>query len=128
MRPMGDITEPHIKNEIRVAVKLCQTGAHPNIVAVYDLGKLPKSSFYFLDMERCDLNLRSYIYGKWTSNIMQKVPELVHTTRDERAVELRNIMLGITNGVAFIHSHEEIHRDLKPHNSMMFPVSIPDPF
>ena len=106
MRPMGDITEPHIKNEIRVAVKLCQTGAHPNIVAVYDLGKLPRSSFYFIDMERCDLNLRSYIYGKWhTTSLKQKVPELVHTTPDERAVEIRNIMLSTSGNFRFAFSH-----------------------
>jgi serine/threonine protein kinase len=31
-----------------------------------------------------------------------------------------DIMEDITNGIAFIHSHNEVHRDLKPPNGMSF--------
>jgi hypothetical protein len=55
MHPIGDITKEHINNEIQVAVKLCKPDGHKNIVAVLRLGKLPNSSFYYIDMVRCDM-------------------------------------------------------------------------
>jgi len=123
MRPMGDITSEHIENEIRAAVKLCRPGAHNNIVAVLDIGEIPMTSFFFLDMELCDLSLDAYIYQRWTARIRDKVPAFVRESPLEQVTEVGQIMTDMTNAVEYIHSHGEIHRDLKPHNSII-PVRL----
>jgi serine/threonine protein kinase len=119
MRPMGDITQDHINNEIRASVKLCKTGAHKNIVAVFDLGNLPNTIFYFIDMELCDMNLDTYIYSRSTPKLVDKIPYFFNATATERAAQIKNIMLDIANGLVFIHDHNEVHRDLKPHNGRL---------
>lgn len=50
---------------MRAVSKLCMAErTHNNIVSVFDYGRL--SPFrYFIDMEICDFNLESWIYGNW---------------------------------------------------------------
>ena len=102
MRPFYDTTKEDIDNEINAITKLCTTGAHGNIVVVLRHGWLKSSPYYFIDMELCDKSLEQYIQ---TSKV-----EIDGIWR---------IMGDITNGVAFIHSHKEVHRDLKPRNSTL---------
>jgi serine/threonine protein kinase len=118
MRPWGDINQEHIDNEIRVAVKLCEPGTHKNIVSVFELGQIPRSAYYFMDMERCDLNLNDYIKRKWTPRIREKVPEFIDPSPEAEKAQLYDIIINILNGVAFIHEYGEVHRDLKPHNGI----------
>jgi serine/threonine protein kinase len=113
---MGHITQEHINNEIRASVKLCKTGAHRNIVAVFNLGNFPNTMFYFIDMELCDLNLDTYIYQRWTQKLIERIPNFATATTTERATQVSRILLDIANGLAFIHGHREVHRDLKPQN------------
>jgi serine/threonine protein kinase len=86
------------------------------VVSVFRHGLL-STSYYFLDMELCELNLEDYIERKWTSLIIRKVS---YFTNDQpsrmRASQIWDIMQDISSGVAFIHSNKEIHRDLKPRN------------
>lgn len=128
MRLGGVITEEEIANEIRAVLKLCR-GTHENIIEVLGHGKLNNTSYHFIDMELCDFNLESYIDTLWSP-----VPD------DEKAnldgtmnVKFQNpnfrmryiwiIMHQIACGVAYIHSQKEVHRDLKPRNSI--PVNDP---
>jgi serine/threonine protein kinase len=74
-------------------------------------GKLgPDSQYYFIDMELCDKSLDQYISD-------------FHSTPDTNALKestasIWKIMRDITDGVSFIHSQLEIHRDLKPQNGI----------
>ena len=62
---------------MRAVTKLCNSEMHVNIVAVLNFGKIPRSYFYFLDMEFCDFNLDTYIQRKWTAEIREKAPQFV---------------------------------------------------
>jgi len=115
----GWLTEPEtIENEIRAIKKLC-SGSHPNIVEVLRIGELNKLSYYFIDMELCDISLYEYIYRDDSKPLPDAVPYFIKdATSQVKELQIWNIMTQIANGVAFIHSHNEIHRDLKPQNSM----------
>lgn len=96
-----------VQNEIRAVTKLCGFGRHDNILPVLRCGKL-SASFYFLDMPLCHLNLEGWINGT-------RIP------RHEKSSfmgEIWKIMRDVTNGLSFIHSENEVHRDLKPRNSI----------
>ena len=91
-----------IENEHRVVKKLSQHSCK-HVVAVLDLGTFPDASHYFIDMELCDIHLGQYIYESPSSQF--------------EINRIWSIMGQISDGVAFIHSHKEVHRDLKPCNS-----------
>jgi serine/threonine protein kinase len=119
LRPLGQITAADIQNEIRAVGKICTAGAHTNIVAVLRVNKLPRSSFVYIDMELCDFNLYSYIQGTLTSELLSKVPHLFlddYSTPKQKISQACQIMTDIMKGVAYIHSLDEVHRDLKPQN------------
>ena len=100
------------ENQVRAIKKLCGQGAHPNIVAVLKWGPLAGSPYYLLDMELCDMNLERYIGS---------LPHFVKTAPSSvKSSQIWNIMRQIANGRVFIHSHGEVHRDLKPRNGMCF--------
>ena len=95
------ITEDAIQNEHRAVVKLCRD-SNKHLVAVYSLGKFTDSSQYFIDMELCDMNLEQYIQ-----------------TSPVEIDRIWEIMKDISDGVTFIHNHNEVHRDLKPRNGTL---------
>ena len=116
IRPFGEVKLTDIQNEIRAVEKLCKSGTHKNIVAVLNHGKLPPW-FYFLDMELCDLNLESYINRRWTPALQKRIQYFTSELPSSmRTAQLWHIMEDMTCGVAFIHQHKEVHRDLKPRN------------
>lgn len=85
-------------------------------------GKFPPS-YYFLDMELCDLSLETYIERKWTPAMVEKVPYFTAELPSRmRMAQTWDIMEDLTRGVAFIHQHKEVHRDLKPRNSISPPM------
>lgn len=94
---------------------LCRA-AHQNIIAVYRHGQLqPPHAFYYIDMELCDINLEEYI---------QCTTRDVHGLMDwDKAIEnghglflIFAILQEILCGLNFIHTHNEVHRDLNPQN------------
>jgi serine/threonine protein kinase len=91
-------------NEVRAIDKLCKE-RHENIVAVFGHGWL-NSSYYYFDMELCDVNLEHYISGKQGSAIVEPYNN----------TKVWDIITQITAGLDFIHNHAEVHRDLKPRN------------
>lgn len=116
----------HIENELRAVEKLCKPGTHKNIVAVVRYGRFPPS-YYFIDMELCDINLECWIERRW-STVHEKT--LPYMTADfpprMRMSQIWDIMEDVLNGVAFIHSRQEIHRDLKPRNSKSQVITTTD--
>jgi len=122
IRPFGSVTLEDVQNEIRVVAKLCNRG-HRNLIVMFEHGKLD-SSHYYIDMEYCELHLEEYIARKWTpENKTRLANSPNHISAKMRLKQLWDIMEDITDGVAFIHSYKEIHRDLKPRNSIN-PLSV----
>jgi serine/threonine protein kinase len=101
-------------NEFRAVVKLCQGTSHINIVGTLRYGKIPESSYYYLDMELCDFNL-GHLIAKWKDSLLSTSAEA-----DQRLIEIARIMHDTTSGLSFLHEQEEIHRDLKPRNGNSF--------
>ena|ERR1700737_2954982 len=104
--------EPRVvANEARAVSKLCRDGAHPNIVAVFRHGQLPNMPCYFIDMELCDINLTHYMYSGM-------VPDNIPAFSRDDVQQIWNVMISIASGVKYIHNLGEVHRDLRPDNSM----------
>jgi serine/threonine protein kinase len=99
-------------NELRAVEKLCQNAMNKHLVIVHNKGKLPDSPFYFIDMELCEKNLNQYITNYHSQPISSRSENFHHNA------EIWRIMRDVTNGLTFIHSHSEVHRDLKPQNSI----------
>jgi serine/threonine protein kinase len=76
-------------------------------------GKLgPDSQHYFIDMELCDQSLDRYISDFHST----QNTKLQNALKEGHATSIWKIMRDVTDGLSFIHSHLEIHRDLKPQN------------
>src|ERR1700736_4374681 len=104
IRPTGMLTKADIDTQGLVIDKLCN-GSHKNIVRVFGHGYLPNSPHYFFDMELCDMSLEDYVFGHITdteNKLKVDGPGLVWA-----------VMTDVVSGLEFIHSHHEIHRDLK---------------
>ena len=112
--------EVDLQAEISAITHLNRCGRHPHIVTIVDHGYLPpNSSYYFIDMELCLMNLADYISGPRPllespggGAFASKTAEM-----SERMRNIWVIMLHIARGIDFIHQHQQVHRDLKPHNS-----------
>jgi len=111
MRLFGAATKADVENEVRAVEKLC-TNQHTNLVQVFDLGQMrSNSTFYYIDMELCDISLGEYMQGSQTTNLV---------SWNEFRNDLENLSIvseDIIDGLIFIHSNDEVHRDLSPQNS-----------
>jgi serine/threonine protein kinase len=106
-----------VDNEIRAIMKLCVKRAHKNIVSVLKLGELPNSSYYFIDMELCDLNLAVYIHRTDVPNPSESLPYFMKdASSHHKALQIWNIMKQIAGGIKYIHGQDLVHRDVKPAN------------
>jgi serine/threonine protein kinase len=102
-------------------LKLCKPGSHKNVVEVFRVGDIvAQSRYYYLDMKVFDLSLDQYLRRDWTNELSEKAPYLAGVDKSPESLktaQTQMIMQDIVNGVAFIHSQKEIHRDLKPSKS-----------
>jgi serine/threonine protein kinase len=74
--------------------------------------------YHFLDMELCDLTLGTYLHRDWDPNVAAKVPYFaMDLPATMRMTQILGIMEDTIKGVVFIHTNNEIHRDIKPRNS-----------
>jgi serine/threonine protein kinase len=109
-------------NEIRAIDKLYRDGPNDNLVEISHHGWLPSLSYYYIDMEFCELNLDEYIEGKTPSGFLLENPRVLGAPFLERGTWcIWDIMQQISCGVQFIHSCQEVHRDLKPRNGTREP-------
>ena len=79
------------------------------MIEVFRHGILPNSPYYFFDMELCTFNLKQHAADIWSSFFVDWYSGLRY---------LWVIMGQIADGVSFIHEKNEVHRDLKPNNSL----------
>jgi hypothetical protein len=127
-RPVDTYMDADVETEIstitNLSIRIPHSGKY--IVVALRHGKLPGSPFYYIDMELCDLTLEDYIYRteKWRC-IDRQVSPFFQLGSSEAAPMLDTwcIMTEITSAasVGFMHKENQVHRDLKPTNSI--PVS-----
>jgi len=70
-------------------------------------------------MELCAISLDAYIQRKWSSVVMEKLPQFVKVdslSTDLQWAQIRTIATDTASGIAFLHTQKAIHRDLKPAN------------
>jgi serine/threonine protein kinase len=126
LRPFVVVTREDIEREAQTVVAISENGGHPNVLDLLKHEWLAPSLYYFIDMELCDLNLSEYVHGE-RSKYLETCSETDATMHNaiyvgencSTELKLRNIwtiMSDITEGIAFIHKREHVHRDLKPQN------------
>jgi serine/threonine protein kinase len=114
---VGGNTHDDIMKEVRAMEKLCTAG-HENMIQIFEHGVLRQNlPYYFIDMELCDINLDEYIKGRITG--IHGLLDWKDAIRDQQA---HFLIFGITQqillGLIFMHSKDEVHRDLTPQNGL----------
>ena len=105
----------------------CANLRHTKILFQYsDMGESPSvGTYYFFDMECCDVNLEDYIQRKWSAEMVTKMPYFTNDIPSRmRMTQIWDVMEDVTSGLAFIHSQGEVHRDLKPRNGIALSFSL----
>jgi serine/threonine protein kinase len=126
------VTDLDIQNEAISTARLLESGGHKNIIGILGHGWIESSyQYYFIDMEFCDFNLHNYIHDPSTISveiddspdieIMDPIHLLLGTIKKEvewsmKLLNIWTIMSETAAGLAFLHSHGQVHRDLKPRN------------
>lgn len=92
-----------------------------NLIKVISHGQLLNSGLSYIDMELCDFDLHNYIYD----GEQYQVSTSARFRKKRAASDILTIVTQITAGIAFLHKHRLVHRDLKPKNSIApFTVSL----
>lgn len=100
-------------------------------------GWFPDQTYYFIDMTLCAFDLHKFIQAAYGKSSVEKLTSNTYETiaLTQAIEEIRNplingslgslnfsgiinVMRQITAGIDFIHSHNAIHRDLKPINGI----------
>ncbi len=92
------------QNEGRAAAAL----VHPNVITVHAIGEI--DGYHFLEMEF----VAGQSLGQWLKDNGALTPERATT-----------IAARIADGLAIAHSHNILHRDLKPDNVLMTHLGVP---
>ena len=86
---------------------------HPHIVQFYGISLVKSTSRMIFVMEKCKGNLKNYIFRELKSAAgRSENPAIVG--------DLRRYAKEITDGLAFIHAMEVVHRDLKLENILVW--------
>ena len=110
------LTKQDIENELNAIKFLCQGNRCPNIVFIDQQG-VTADGRHFINMELCDYILGDYIYR--SDECIPQIPLVCGAPlpRHDQAGYILEIFVQIGIGVAFMHEHSHIHRDIKPQNS-----------
>lgn len=99
--------------------RLIQSLEHPNIIKCHGIAKLSKTTFIVLEL--CKTDLKSYI--KQTRKDLLKDNDFL-TLNHEKASSVEyeqrlRLLVGIVEGVRYMHARDIIHLDIKPHNILV---------
>lgn len=87
------------------------------MIQVFKVGEFIYSSYFFIDMELCDLSLQGYLYPDTLEYAGLGLPPLFkHLPSSAVADYIWNIMRQIASGLKFVHTKCIAHRDVKPSN------------
>ena len=101
-RPKGDVNR--FIREARITARL----EHPNIVPIHDIGTDVNGSPYFT---------MKYLRGHSLAVVLKKLNEGDPETLTKHTLpRLLRTFVKVANGIAFAHSKQIIHLDLKPEN------------
>ena len=110
-------TQKEVENEVNAAT-LLGTKGHPNIVTVLDHGHLSFGNYY-IDMELCDTSLADLLKREKRKVGMEDwYLQWPIDNLDDRLFFILALMQELSNGLYFIHGHDQVHRDIKPENGM----------
>ena len=128
IRLAGKVSDRDIRNEAHIVSSIQESGGHENIIRILDHGWLKRSvNVYFIDMELCDFTLDDYIR---TMNSNESSFDIDQRNSFTFALVSKNCSLPekwlntwtigshIARGLEFMHTQNQVHRDLKPGNSM----------
>jgi serine/threonine protein kinase len=77
------------------------------------------NAYFFYDMQFCDLNLHRYIAGAFPDPLPPQLDHLKNPQTPRAKVQRAMcILLDIAEGLAYIHTRREVHRDMKPENGI----------
>jgi serine/threonine protein kinase len=110
------IEEHTVQKEVEAIKLLCGPDTHVNIVQVLNHGLMSNPIHYFIDMELCDWSLHAFIHCNKTPLDDPEGTSLTRGVGSSLAIQIWDIMVQIANGVEYIHSQEQVHRDIKPRN------------
>jgi serine/threonine-protein kinase len=102
------IAWPHTGGSVRNEALALAAFRHPSLIAIYALGRL--GNLEYVVMER--------VYGMTLEDYLEK---LRAESRHVPLGEVVDILTGISQGLAVIHSAGVAHRDVKPANVMLAP-------
>jgi hypothetical protein len=113
-----------VDNEAKATTAIQQIGGHTNVIKFFEHGWLRgESRVYYIDMQLADITLSDYIVCFKTNQVPSQPihePEFMHPSDalpfDARLVNSMEICRQIASGLQFLHSHECVHRDVKPSN------------
>jgi serine/threonine protein kinase len=117
------VTKDDIKQEAKAISALCAIGGHCNIIEILNHGWL-RGEFhtYYIDMEVASLTLAEYLYGceRTAISIQTDFPAYlspeIASTFEERMLNMFEVGQQIARGLQFLHSNQQVHRDMKPSN------------
>jgi len=101
---LDKLTRRRVIEEAQITAQL----DHPNILPVHELGITEKGELFFT-MKRVE--------GETLHDILQR--QNIALRSEKELFQLLQYFIKICDAVAFAHSHEVIHRDLKPNNIMV---------
>ena len=82
---------------------------HPNLVRYYDATLLDIESAYD-DRKKVQVGIMEYANGGDLNDFMKTFPNLI---------ELKTVIRGMLEGLAYLHNKGVIHRDIKPQNILL---------
>jgi serine/threonine protein kinase len=116
-RKVIEITKPEDEKDYKKEVenmKILCNKSHKNIIQYIGDGIIAPTSFYYIDMELCDIDLSKYMNG---GNNVIGVHGLPSWNKDDPDVfMIVAIMQQLLSGLAFMHKENKVHRDLDPTN------------